>query len=350
MKPIKRKDGRYQLSVQTNNKRKFFYGDTPKECMRSYEAFNGIAGSRPVALKTAFDDWMANYVSTKSKSTYSQYKALSHYILDIIGNIRTERVLPLNCQDVLNHAAERDLSAKTLMHIRGIMRSFFEHERKIRKTIKVNPCNDITTPKGRRTRDRRAATPEELEMIWQRLSESHYYLCFQFLLITGLRPSEACGIKLSNIKGDYLTIDEARTRYDVSSGKTRNAVRTISISLAMRIIINEQKRIIVKNKWKSVYLFPTSDGYASTSGNLTHAWTRAMSGSGIGLTLYELRHTFVSLMLDKMPLKELQMIIGHSSAMDTSTTYAHLFKNKQNASEIIDKEVSIYLPKTAKSV
>lgn len=62
------------------------------------------------------------------------------------------------------------------------------------------------------------------------------------------------------------------------------------------------------------------------------------------VTLYEFcRHLFVSIAIDKIPIKTLQAWIGHSTSMDTSGTYAHVFKENKDAQilEEINAELNI---------
>jgi integrase len=348
MKPIKWKNG-YRMSKQVNGVRKYFYGSTAKESKRKYEAYNGNYSNASVLVLTGFDNYMTEYVSVQSKSTYAQYDAMAkQFILPVIGRLRIERVIPFNIQNVLTHARKIDgslLSESTLKTIRKVMHGYFEYERRIKRTIKENPCTDITIPKVPRTKEKRAATPEELKRIWIHMAKSHYFYCFQFLLITGIRPSEACGLKYSDIKQGKISISETRTRHEVTDGKTRNAKRLIDVTPAMLEIINMNKMYLKSKEIDSDYLFPTKDGFPSNSGYITHSWCRLKKGTDITLSLYELRHTYISLMIDKLPLKDLQRIVGHSSRMDTSTTYAHSFQKENNNSEIIDSTMSEYLPK-----
>lgn len=349
MKPIKIASGKYQIAKQVNGKRKYFYGNTPKECTSKFDAWNGNIGAPLKTFKTEFKAWMEDYVVKQSESTYSQYDTLSKtHIIPILGLIKVDKILPFNCQSVLDNARNKNsggkLSDATLGHIRKIMHAFFEYQKLMKKSIRENPCVYLTMPKGSPTRERRSATPQELDIIWNRMEGSHYFYCFQFLLLTGLRPSEVCGIRFADIKGTSIKIKESRTRFETSSGKTKNAKREIDISPIMTNIINLQKQYCVKQKFKLDYLFPTLDGEPSNSGYLTRAWSRLMEDTGISLTLYELRHTFVSLTIDKLPIKDLQTLIGHSSRMDTSSTYAHIFKEKKDNAGIIDGAVSKYLP------
>jgi integrase len=347
-KPIKLKNGKYLLTKQLNGKRKYFYGLSPKECKRKFEQWNGMFDGSPLPFKVAFNSWMDEYAISLSNSTISQYRTLAdRYIIPVLGAIQIDRILPFNCQLVLTHARKKDgsqLSESTLKHIKKIMHVFFEYQRKMKKAIKENPCNDITIPRVPKTRSRRSATIEELTRIWERMAGTHYYYCFQFLLISGMRPSEACGLKYSDIKKNKITISETRTKMDVSDGKTKNAVRTIEITPIMLDIINLNKSYLKSKDIESLYLFPTRDGFASNAGYLSRAWNRLKQDTGIELTMYELRHSAISLLIDEMPLKELQKMVGHSSSFNTSTVYAHVFKKDSNNSEIIDKKIKEYLP------
>jgi integrase len=343
MKPVRRKDGRYCLRVQSNGVQKTFYGTTSKECISKAKLWDGKA-SATTPCKIAMKSWLDTHVATKSKATYCQYETLTRlYINPVIGIIPINKILPINCQQVINKMQKKGLSASSMGHTKKVMHSFFEYERRMKKSIAVNPCIDIVVSKNKTTRDRRSATPEELKMIWEALDGSHYSNCFKFLLLTGLRPSEVCGIKFSDIKGTTITISETRTRYEIGQGKTLNAKRTLNISQGMVDVINNQIAYLNATfEKKPSHLFPNYCGEPSHSGLLTRQWNRTTSHC-TDLTCYELRHTFVSLMIDKLPLKELQAFIGHSSRMDTSTTYAHIFDKQNSNSDVIDKTMLEYI-------
>jgi integrase len=348
---MKWKDG-YRMCKQVNGVRKYFYGTTAKECKQKFELYNGNFG-QDVPFCVGFANYLEDYVSTQSKATKTQYEQLAKwYILPIIGNIMLSRILPFNIQTVLTHAKKNDgspLSKSTLKHIRKVMHAYLEYERKIKKTIRENPSEDVSLPKAPKTRPRRAGTQEELSAIWERMKGTHYYYCFQWLLVTGMRPSEACGLKYSDIKQSKIKVSETRSKYDISDGKTKSATRTLDINPVMLEIINLNKAFLKSEKINSDYIFPTRDGEPSNSGYLSRAWSRLIKDTGIKLTLYELRHGFVSLMIDKLPLSELQRVVGHSSRMDTAHTYAHAVKRDNNSSKIISETMSKMIGKNNES-
>lgn len=342
MKPTKRKDGRYMLTKQVNGVSKYFYDITAKGCVSQYNNWNGSASSlTPCGIE--LDAWIDKEVSTRSRATQAQYKAIMiKHIKPVIGKLPLSKVIPFHCQTIINKMHNIGLSGSTMRHAKKVMHTFFEYERNIKKTINVNPCTDIKIPESTNTRARRSASTDELQLIWERTQKTHYYNCFRFLLITGLRPSEACGIRIDHITGNKIHIEEARTRYDVSNGKTKHANRIIEISPAMLVIINEQLLYLREHfQIKPEYLFPNEAGHPANSGLLSRAWFRIVPEVS-SLSLYELRHTFVSLMINNMPIKELQAYIGHSSRMDTSTTYAHIF-SYTNQSDKIDEQIGGFM-------
>ena len=325
-----RKDGRIQGAVQVNGKRKFFYGKTRKEVKRKFDLWNGTENSDNSTVEGSISLWLNKNVSRYSHATQDQYKTMKGYITPIIGNLKVEEVLPVNCQDVLDNAQIKGLSKATIKHIKKVMHVFFEHERKMKKTIKLNPCVDMVI-KGKETRARRAPTEDELCLIWKQLEGTQYQYAYKMLALTGMRPSELCNLKWTDID-NQIHITGARTRLDVSSGKTDFAKRDIPLTNAVKVMLNYQRVFMVKQKIKSDYIFPDRYGSPSNSGLLSHEWSRKK----LPVTLYELRHLFVSMAIDEMPIKELQALIGHSSTMDTTGTYAHVFNEQKNA-DVLEK-------------
>lgn len=328
MRPHLRKDGRWSLTIQRNKVSKTFYDTTSSGCIKQAQAWDGKPTTK-INVEVSMNQWLENEVKNKAAATYEQYKYLfNKHIKEIIGKIKVSKVLPVNCQSVINQMNQKKLSTATMRHARKVMHVYFEYERVMRKTISENPCADIYIPKRRTTRPRRSATNDELQFIWKRMSKTYYFYCYQFIFITGVRPSEACGIKLKDVTKTTIKITEGRTRRDVSSGKTLNAERMISIPSVVYDLVLEQRKMLEKLNIASEYLFPNRDGGPSNSGLLSVAWGHIKKNSGIDLTLYELRHTFTSMMYDNMPLKEMQAYIGHSSSMDTGGTYAHIFRKE----------------------
>jgi ABC-type lipoprotein release transport system permease subunit len=131
---------------------------------------------------------------------------------------------------------------------------------------------------------------------------------------------------------------------DVSDGKSKNANRTIELTPAMTEIINLNKAYLKAKNIDVEYLFPTRDGEPSNAGYLTRAWSRLMQGTGIKLTLYEIRHTYISLMIDKLPLKELQRMMGREGQVTGFVLTANADVPEGRSSAALGKALEAALP------
>lgn len=140
------------------------------------------------------------------------------------------------------------------------------------------------------------------------LSEVRNYLIF--LYETGMRPSEALGLKIEDIKEDFAEIKRARTRNGISQGKTETAKRLVPLSL---IALQAVKDSYSKGK---DFIFPSSQGYYADK------LRKASKLIGTAFTLYDFRHTFASrLARENVNIKVLQQIMGHANANITLNYY-----------------------------
>ena len=67
--------------------------------------------------------------------------------------------------------------------------------------------------------------------------------------------------------------------------------------------------------------------------SLVKRWESYQKSNGIQpmVTLYELRHTFVSIESGVLTDSQLKMLVGHSKNMDTAGTYRHELKGQREA-------------------
>jgi hypothetical protein len=107
-----------------------------------------------------------------------------------------------------------------------------------------------------------------------------------------------------------------------------------------------------RGPWCEGWDFWSYDNITNSKFKKTKGISSVVSNLGIGNDnhpngcLYNERCGLISKLIDEIPLKELQKMIGHSSSFNTSTVYAHVFKKDSNNSEIIDNKIRDYLPKS----
>ncbi|MDO4460345.1 MAG: site-specific integrase [Clostridia bacterium] len=141
---------------------------------------------------------------------------------------------------------------------------------------------------------------------------------YRFAVLTGLRPGELRALRWENITGRTVKITE-----DISiknncniGGKNENAVRSFVMSDQAYAVLMEQKE---KFPGKDLVFHNIPLSYRTFS----NQWSRYCRSNGIPhISLYELRHTFVSIN-QGLPDSQLKRLVGHSESMDTFGVYSH---------------------------
>ena len=96
----------------------------------------------------------------------------------------------------------------------------------------------------------------------------------------------------------------------------------------------------------SAWVFPATDGGQASERAIYKAWRSYCDRVGIPKTsLYELRHTFVSINY-AVPDALLKSMVGHGPSMNTRGQYGHeVDGQKYITAELIDKSLSLALQK-----
>lgn len=147
-------------------------------------------------------------------------------------------------------------------------------------------------------------------------SEGGQRAFYWLLAECGLRAGEVAGLKLTDIDGDKLTVNQSVWNGSEQAPKTENAVRTLALSPHLVTLLWEQ---LARQKAKgSEFLFSSSTGSpmdmnAFRRRKLKPLLTSLGISSDEGKAFHAFRHFSVSL-LDtvRVPLKVIQERIGHA--------------------------------------
>lgn len=330
---------RWQIKVQSDGKRKTFISSIPgrrgkaeaeRKADRWLEDSTSAETIRAGQLLDQYEDYLKETKSTGHSTQYCGFIRL--YIRPVIGLIRISRLTEGDLQDVIDQAyASRKLSAKTLRDIRGCMMGWLKWCRQHGKT-RLYP-ETLTIPAGARRPEKRIVSPDGIVKLfssdmttWRGKPVKDWYIhAYRFAVITGLRPGELTGLEdKSDIKGSKVVVRRSiNVRREITQGKNHNAQRTFQLPEIGMEEVKAQRAMLKEAGMISPYLFPGPDGGPLVNKNFIRAWKRYCQANGIPeTTLYELRHTYVSINKE-MPEGLKKMVIGHSQDMDTEGTYGH---------------------------
>jgi integrase len=159
--------------------------------------------------------------------------------------------------------------------------------------------------------------PEQTRALADKLKEPYATLVL-FLAVTGLRISEALGIKWSDFEGNVLHV--SRRIYEGESGdtKTSRSVRSLPIPEALLA----RMRKLGDGQW----VFRSRVGKTLNPGNALKRYIHPASRE-LGFRLggwHDFRHTMATQsMMGGAPTKVISEILGHSDVQTTMKVYQH---------------------------
>lgn len=284
-------------------------------------------GTKNITVKEVREEWLRNIEKRLGKDSvpYIQAESLSRlYILPKIGRRRIRDVKLRDWQEIINEAKPRDkkkatLSKKYLSNLRANINLLvkYAYENEYMEPLR----GDLYIPAGHPTIGKEVLTPEDVKKLLEP-SDNWYWPAWVLMVLTGMRPGEVYGLKVSDFDGMSLTIRRAvNSQRKITEGKNKNARRTVPLHPYARKIIQDT---IDRNRFlKTDWIFPGKDGKACSPTNVTKRWKEFAESRGIPGTPYSLRHTFVSMVKTTMPEPLLKALVGHSAQMDTIGIYGH---------------------------
>jgi integrase len=338
---------RWQIKVQKDCIRKTFTSYTPgrngqRECNKKADDWldNNIVNAK-IKVSKAFEDYMANLRLTTSKSNWKPYESFYNKYIFKIGNKKVENLTEQDFQHIINSAYSAGLAKKTLKNIRACLMAFLKYCRSCKYTSLF--VEDLKISKNAKIKEKAVLNPSDLIILFQK-TETYLYgqpifdffvYAYRFQVITGLRPGELIGLKWKDIQNNQVSLQRAiNVNGETTKGKNENAVRVFELTQTAKEILQNQRDLMDENKIESVYVFPDKYGNHLLERTYLAKWKRFQKHNEMSaaITLYELRHTFVS-MVKKLPEGYLKGLVGHSKDMDTFGVYGHEFadENKQVA-------------------
>ena len=211
------------------------------------------------------------------------------------------------------------LSKKYLCDLKGCIILFCRFAKRSKMCDTVPDA--LYIPKSAPTIGKGILLPEQLKALLTAPDEP-YINAWRLMAVEGLRPGEAYGIKKEDRQGNLLSISQAINAHGIQTkGKNENALRQFVLCNTAVEIIEEQEEMQRKAGIISPWLFATKRGERPHPHTAFHHWQEFAKRYGITVSPYSLRHTFVSMTKNQVPLPWLQGTLGHSSSTDTIGIY-----------------------------
>lgn len=336
---------RWRIQVMREGKRYSFSEKTPgakgkRLVIQKYELWLFDEGSGQKSVGKVAQEYLEDLQARNgadSESFIQNERYLRLYVLPETQGRKMSKMTLRDWQAVLNHASGRNkpLSHKTLENLRGIIMGLIKFGYQDYQC--ELPRGDLYIPKGHSRKEKEILQSDDIRRLMEP-SDKWYHPLFCFLVITGLRPGEALGLKKDDIFEDRLIIRRAiNSRGRITEGKNENARRMVPIGALASGILRKTIQRNEDRKLHTDWIFCSPDGSQGNQSTMRNQWLELKEERQFPGTVYGLRHTFVSMMKNVMPEQMIKDIVGHSVSMDTFGTYGHILDGEQKrAAEIID--------------
>lgn len=328
---------RWQIKVQKDGVRKTFTSYTKgrtgqREANAKADAWldHNIENIN-VRCDELLDEWLISVQTTTSISNYRKHEShVKCYIRPAIGHIKISSLTNHHLQQIIDQAFRNtnhknddahELSRKTLMNIRASISAFLKYCR--RRNLTTLSAELLEIPKAARYKTKTVLQPSSLKVLFnvdttiyrgKRIFDPYIY-AYRFAVLTGVRPGELRGLEKAEVFQESVRLTKSINYHnEITQGKNANAVRTVVLSPIAKQVLNAQLAADPGGK----YVFPIVD-----TRDFRRCWQRYCVSNDIEVTsLYELRHTFVSI-AKTLPEGMVKSIVGHSAQMDTFGVYGH---------------------------
>lgn len=368
------KQQRWQIKVQKDGVRRTFTSAKPgrtgqREANRKADLWldEGIS-STTKRCSELWEEFLISVKATAGSSYVEQVEKFGrNYILPVIGVRRIGDLSAGMLQDVLNRAYKEgclnpdgkrksagNLSRKTLQGIRGVEMAFVKWARQHQYTS-LRPEDEVVVPKGARTKGKRILQPDSLRILLStdtrvirgKVETDENIHAYRLAVMTGLRPGELLGLRVGDVAGNRLHLSRAiNTLNEETSGKNKNALRVLILH---PLAVAELKAQLQQRAFEEGGLTEDDPIFLlRNEQSLYNYWRLYQRCNGIEppISLYELRHTFVSMIEDAVSPAQLRRMVGHSRSMDTYGWYSHAVEGRANAAALaVSAALAEYSPK-----
>lgn len=290
-----------------------------------------------MSLNTLLDRWLETAVKPRvSERTHRDYTwKAKHYIRPEFGERLLANIKPYDIQALYAGMLARGLSPKTVRHCQNILHNAFEQG--IRwQLVSANPAQHVDLPKQQH-KEMLAMNELEAGRFLAAAESDPLHALFELLLGTGLRPSEAAGLKWGDLDPVSGTLSVQRTVVRPKGGgwrfdhtKTKRGRRTLALPGGLVTTLLSHRDAAPYSEHD--LMFPTVLGEALEMNNVRNRnFAAVQERAGLkGFNLYSLRHTHATLLLVAgVHPKVVSERLGHATISITLDTYSHVLPNMQ---------------------
>jgi integrase len=230
-----------------------------------------------MSLNAYLDHWLATAVKPQVRErTYLDYKGIAkRYIRGPLGNRLLTQLTPVEIQKLYSTLLGREVAPRTVRYCHTVLNNALEQAVKW-CMLTHNPALHVDLPRKKR-REMQAMTETEAQRFLAAATCEENHALFVLLLTTGLRPSEALGLKWGDFDPRSRTLSVARVVVRPEGGgwafeapKTSKSRRSFEVPNGLATLLLEHRTKPRENPYGLIFpnlagapcIFRTSRGWS----------------------------------------------------------------------------------------
>ena len=295
----------------------------------------------PKAGKTTLRSYAAGWEAAQvagEATTRLTDNALRLHVLPALGDRPMASVLPSEVQAWVKGLSLK-LAPGTVRNIYDVLAKVFSAAVEDRVVV-LTPCRKIKLPQM----SDEEVTPPTVDEVFKVVEAmpDEFRAAAVLLAGSGLRIGEMLGLKVSDI--DFLRRTVRVERQRVQSGlvtppKSKRSTRTVPVGQVVLDVLAAHLAEHPSGEW----LFLKESGEPLDYPAWQKVWLPTRKAAGREMDTHGLRHFFASaLIAGGASVKQVQVVLGHSSAMITLRYYAHLWPGDEDRTRaVIDTTLNV---------
>lgn len=365
---IARWQGRWRAlyTDPATHKQRAVYGITQEECKcKLDEALTAIrTGVYVQPDKTTVEAWLTFWFeqfyrrSVKPSTAATTWGNIRAKLIPALGAYPLQKLSTLHVQAFVTAELDAGRSVSTIRRYLKVLNQALTQARELQR-MNTDPIKGVKLPAMEKP-EIQFLTRDEQALFLSACPSSTSGRALRFLLGTGLRVSELCGLQWQDIQEDGLHIERSTlTLKDwqedgytfpacasvTSTPKTHAGKRVIPLTPYLRGILEEQRSVQLRERlkagsaWaggsfsdKKGYIFATRIGHPQDRHNLNRAFRSILNKCELPPRgVHSLRHTFATNWVQRNPdVVALSRILGHTDPAFTYKTYCHAEQRSMN--------------------
>nr|WP_246580454.1 tyrosine-type recombinase/integrase [Deinococcus aestuarii] len=319
----------------------------------------GVAAPDRVTLGEWLERWRkGKEAGLAAKTRHNYEKLVELHIKPQLGRKRLQDVRPADLRALYTHLTGEGLGDSMQRQVHNVLHGAFAEALRLELVMRDPTAVVRPTPVRREAAPvEKALTAEEVAALLPVLQASRWGLIFEFMLHTGLRRGEACGLRwehvdmekgMVHIRENLVSING---EVQVSTPKTAKSARRVHLSgeglaclrrqtalqafereaLSAGPVKGHAKTYQRKRLWEDTgYVFTGISGVRLNPENLGRYLAQLCEQAKIRpVTVHGLRHTHASLMLRRgVPLEVVSEKLGHSRPSFTADVYRTVYQSE----------------------